>query len=98
MSKQLLRSLLTEIKSEVNYAIITNETRDITRKQQIAISLRCVNRSSEVHDDLVGIINVEATDASNLKMVIQDCLVSCRLSLSNCCGQVTMGQLVWLVI
>ena len=84
MSKQLLRSLLTEIKSEVNYAIITNETRDISRKQQIAISLRCVNRSSEVHDDLVGIINVEATDASNLKMVIQDCLVSCRLSLSNC--------------
>lgn len=40
MSKQSLRSLLTEIKSEVNYAIIADETRDISGKEQLAISLR----------------------------------------------------------
>ena len=86
MSKQLLRSLLAEIKSEENYAIIADKTGDISGKEQLAISLRWVNSSYEVHEDLIALINVEATDASFLKTVIQDCFTRCDLSLSNCCG------------
>lgn len=50
-----------------------------------------VNCSYEVHEDLIAMANVEATDASNLKMVIQDCLFRCSLFLSNCCGQAYDG-------
>ena len=40
MSKQLLRLLLADIKSRPFYAIIADETRDISGKEQLALSIR----------------------------------------------------------
>ena len=42
MGKQVLRSLLNDIKEQPFYAIIADETTDISGKEQLAISLRWV--------------------------------------------------------
>lgn len=42
----------------------------------------------EVYEDLVGLVEVHATDASTLASVIRDTLV---MSISNCCGQAYDG-------
>ena len=43
LAKNLLRKLVAEIKSVSFYSLIGNETRDISGKEQLAISLRWVN-------------------------------------------------------
>ena len=91
MSKQLLRLLLINIKSRPFYAIIADETRDISGKEQLALSLRRVSETYEVHKDLIGLACVEANDAGNLKSVIYDCLTRCRLSISNFCREAYDG-------
>lgn len=42
-------------------------------------------------EDFIGLLHVEATDATTLKRVIQDCLTRCALPLSSCRGQVYDG-------
>ena len=91
MSKNMLRSLLSAIKSRPFYAIIADETRDISGKEQLALSIRWVTESYQIHEDLIGLACVEATNAASLKSVICDCLTRCGLSLSNCCGQAYDG-------
>ena len=96
MSKHVLRSLLTYIKAEPFYSIIADETTDVSGKEQLAISLRWVTSSYEIHEDLIGLVYVETTDALTLKTVIKDSLIRCGLSLSSCRGQAY--ALTWLVI
>ena len=91
MSKQVLRSLLINIKEQPFYGIIADETTDISGKEQLAISLRWVTSSYEIHEDLIGLVYVETTDACTLKTVIQDSLICCGISLSSCRGQAYDG-------
>ena len=98
MSKQVLRSILINIKKQPFYGIIANETTDISGKEQLAISLRWVTSSYEIHEDLIGLVYVEMTDASTLKTVIRDSLIRCGVSLSSCRGQAYEGAVTWLGI
>ena len=91
MSKHVLRSLLTNIKAEPFYSIIADETTDVSGKEQLAISLRWVTSSYEIHEDLIGLVYVETTDALTPKTVIKDSLIHCGLSLSSCRGQAYDG-------
>jgi len=47
MALQVLRTLLDSIRSERFYSLIVDETRDVSGKEQLAISLRWVNGSYE---------------------------------------------------
>ena len=76
MATQVLRSLLDDIKAQAAqplFALIVDETRDISGVEQLAISLRWVNQFYEVHEDLIGLVSVELTNASTLKSVRLPC-------------------------
>ena len=45
ISKNLLRSLLADIKAQPFYAIIADESRDISGREQFALSIRWVSES-----------------------------------------------------
>ena len=60
---------------------------NISGKEQLAISLRWVTNSYKIHEDLIGLVYVETTDALTLTTVIKDSLIRCALSLSSCRGQ-----------
>ena len=60
-------------------------------KEQLAISVRWVDGNYDVHEDLVGMYQVEATNASILVSVLKDCLMRCSLPLSNLHGQAYDG-------
>ena len=66
MAKSLVRQRTEEIKSAEFYSLIIDETRDISGKEQLAISLRWVNNSYEILEDLIGLIEVEKTDAATI--------------------------------
>lgn len=69
------------------FAIIADETRDISGLEQLVLSFRWVDQSYEIYEDFIGMVSIKCTNVSSLKSVILDCLVHCNLPLSGCCGQ-----------
>lgn len=94
MVKAVLCSILSEVQSRQSvpyFAIIADETRDISGKEQLAVSLRWVSESYDICEDLIGLFCVDKTDASTLVSVLKDVLIRCNLPLSKCCGQTYDG-------
>ena len=91
MAKEVLRGVLADIKKVGLYSIIVDETRNSSGKEQLVFCLRWVSSCYEVFEDFIGLVHVEATDATTLKRVIQDCLTRCALPLSSCRGQAYDG-------
>ena len=68
MGQEVLRCVL-ECKW---FAIIGDETRDLTNSEQLCISIRWVSSNYEIHEDPIGMIQVPKTDAETLSMAIKD--------------------------
>ena len=71
MATQLLQKLLKEIRSAEWYSIIADETRDISGAEQLGISVRWVENDYQVHEDLIGFVEVEMTDSATLCTIIK---------------------------
>lgn len=74
MALQLLRRLLEDIQNAGWYSIITDETRDVSGKEQLAISIRFVDAKYTVNEDLIGFVEVSETDALTVTQAIKDVL------------------------
>ena len=66
--------------------MICDETQDISGLEQFTISFRWVDSSYEVQD-LIGLVQVDTTDAASLSGVIKDILNHCNIDIHNCRGQ-----------
>ena len=91
MAHQLLRNLLDQIRRAEWFAVIADETRDMSGHEQLGISVRWVDGSYNVHEDLVGLVEVEVTDAATLTSTLKDTLLRCNLQLVQCRGQAYDG-------
>lgn len=95
MAKSLV---IQEIKLAKYFSLIVDETRNISGKEQLALSFRWVNDSYKIFEDLIGLIEVEKIDAVTLVSTIKAALTSLGLSLSSCCGQAYDELQTWLVL
>ena len=57
----------------------------------LGISIRWVENDYQVHEDLIGLAEVETTDAATLCTVIKDILLRVNLQLTQCRGQAYDG-------
>lgn len=64
--------------------MICDETQDISGLEQFTISFRWVDSSYEVQEDLIGLVQVDTTDAASLSGVIKDILNHCIIDIHNC--------------
>ena len=55
MAKEVLRSLVFDINSVMYFSLIADETRDMSGKEQLAITIRWVNDNHDVFEDLIGL-------------------------------------------
>nr|XP_009775297.1 PREDICTED: zinc finger MYM-type protein 1-like [Nicotiana sylvestris] len=69
------------------FALLVDESCDVSRKEQLAIVLRYVNRCGSVVEHFIGIVHVRNTSALCLKEAIVDYLAQHSLSLSYVRGQ-----------
>ena len=90
MAHQLLRNL-DQIRRAEWFAVIADETQDMSGHEQLGISVRWVDGSYNVHEDLIGLIEVEMTDAATLASTLKDTLLRCNLQLVQCRGQAYDG-------
>ena len=91
MAHSLLRSLLTEIRQSPWFSLIADETRDESGLEQLSISIRRVDESYLVYEDIVGMMELQQTDALTIANALKDVLLRYSLPLRQCRGQAYDG-------
>ena len=79
VSNRLPWPLLHEIRSAEWFSLIPDETRDASGPEQLGISIRWVDTGHTVYEDLIGLVEVEATHAATLASTIKDILLRINL-------------------
>ncbi|XP_045796147.1 zinc finger MYM-type protein 1-like [Trifolium pratense] len=69
------------------FAIMIDESRDISVKEQMVVALRYVNKKGQVIERFLGMVHVSDTSASSLKLALESLLAKHKLSLSRIRGQ-----------
>ena len=91
MGKSVIRSYLSDIREVTVYAIIADETADVSHKEQLCVSIRWVDNNFKIDETPIELINVTKTDGKTIATLIPDCLVRHALPISQCRGQAYDG-------
>ncbi|XP_049378145.1 uncharacterized protein LOC125842908 [Solanum stenotomum] len=83
---ETVKAILKDINSEY-FALLVDESRDVSRKEQTAICLRYVDKIGFVMEAFIGLVHIKDTSALSLKKAIVDVLAHHSLTLSNVRGQ-----------
>ena len=73
MGHQILRSLLCDMKSQLWFAMLADETRDISNREQLVLCLRDVTEKYEICEDVFGLYQLDNTTASTVYSALKDC-------------------------
>ncbi|XP_019183943.1 PREDICTED: zinc finger MYM-type protein 1-like [Ipomoea nil] len=94
IQKQILQVLATKVKSAIReeigdakFCIIVDEARDESKKEQMSIVLRFVDRDGFIQERFFGVVHVKDTIASTLKEGIFSILSRHNLDVQNIRGQ-----------
>ena len=79
MANNILREILHEIREDGMYAILGDETSDVSLKEQLYICIRWVDDNFDIHEAPLELINVPKTDSNTLTAVIKICLTTCPM-------------------
>ncbi|XP_020684073.1 zinc finger MYM-type protein 1-like [Dendrobium catenatum] len=85
-SAQTLTYIMKDIDNSY-FSLIVDESRDVSTKEQVAISMRYVDRLDQVIERFIGIKHVTSTNAVTLKAAIEDILAKHSLSIQRMRGQ-----------
>ena len=84
-AQEVLKSILEEIGDDV-FALLVDESSDVSKKEQMAVVLRYVT-GGIVKERFVGLVHVKETSALSLKSAIDSLLCEFGLSLTKIRGQ-----------
>ena len=87
MALQVLRNVTASIRAAPFFAIMVDETADISNKEQLVICFRWVDQSLEAHEDFIGLYEIESTAAAVLLSTIQDVFTRVNISITKARGQ-----------
>lgn len=82
-----LRSILSDMFSQHWFALLVDETRDISSREQLVLCIRWVSKSYEISEDVVGLIQLNNTTAKTIHKFLKDSLIRLGFQLENCRGQ-----------
>ena len=91
MSNSVLRAIINDIQHARWFAIMADETRDVSGAEQFTVCVRWVTDRFTVNEDLLGLVDVPTTDSATLYSVLEDVLIRCNLLIDNCRGQAYDG-------
>ncbi|XP_011407314.1 PREDICTED: uncharacterized protein LOC105314697, partial [Amphimedon queenslandica] len=87
MALNLLRNLLAEIRQSQWFALIFDETRDQSGLGQLCISIWWADQSYTVSEDIIGMMEMQQTDALTISNALKDVLLRCSLPRQQCRGR-----------
>ncbi|XP_052627808.1 uncharacterized protein LOC111880587 [Lactuca sativa] len=86
VSQEVLLSIRQEIGQDV-FALLVDESSDVSKKEQMAIVLRYVDSLGFVKERFIGVVHVKDTSSLTLKNALNEVLTSNKLSFSQIRGQ-----------
>ena len=87
----ILRGNLKDIKSVQWFSIIADNATDISGTEKLSLSIRWVSKSYEVYEDILGVKELPDTKAVTIYHEVNDILVRCTLSITQCRRQAFDG-------
>lgn len=81
------RKLLTDIRKQPFYAIMADETTDVSRKEQMSVNFGYVDECLNVHESFLGFYETPSTNSQTLFNIVIDVLTRFDIKLGNCRGQ-----------
>lgn len=72
MALMILKKLLLAISEKPFFAIMVDETTDISRKEQMSVNFRVVDENMEILEYFLGFYDTPKTDADTLFNVVKD--------------------------
>ncbi|XP_024961133.1 uncharacterized protein LOC112501672 [Cynara cardunculus var. scolymus] len=84
--KEVLKGVIGEIGDDV-FALLVDESSDVSRKEQMAVILRFVDKVGIVQEGFIGIVHVMDTSAISLKSALDSLFAKHGLSFTKVRGQ-----------
>ncbi|KAJ0692752.1 hypothetical protein HanPI659440_Chr15g0589491 [Helianthus annuus] len=85
-AQEVLKKIFEELGDDV-FSILVDESRDISKKEQMAVVLRYVDKLGFVKERFIGLVHVTETTALSLKSSIDELSARYSLSLGSIRGQ-----------
>ena len=87
MSLSILRSIAKSLHSADAFSIMADECTNISNHEQLAICFRWVDTELEVHEEFVGLYQIENISSDTIVQALKDCLIRMNLQWNRCRGQ-----------
>ncbi|XP_074304473.1 uncharacterized protein LOC141639193 [Silene latifolia] len=84
--KETTRLIVEDLDNDL-FAILADESSDVSHKEQLAICLRYLDKEGYVAERLLGVVKVDDTSSMTLMATIKKLLATHSLSMSNIRGQ-----------
>ena len=88
MGHKVLRLIISDIQFQ---KLMADETRDVSNREQLVVTMRWVTEMYEIREDFCGLLQVDETTSECIYMTLSWYLVSLRISFENCRGQAYDG-------
>lgn len=93
MGDMVREIICTDVRDVVYYSLLVDESKDVSKKEQMSIMLRYV-KDGCVHECFIGFVHASDLDAASLAEYISTTLDACSISLDNCISQCYDGASV----
>ena len=74
----VVRSILNKIHDVKLFAMLADETRGVQNKEQLTTCIRWVDDQRIIHEDFIGLVHVEQTDAKLLYVAFKYVHIRCH--------------------
>ena len=87
MADHVIAKLSSSIHDAPYISVMSDETTDISNKEQMTVVIRWVTADFEVHEEFVGLYTVPSIDSNTIFTKIMDALKFLNVSVNKLCGQ-----------
>ena len=83
MALQVLQEVAASLLSTAFYTTMVDETTDISNCEQVVVCIHWVDDDFNVHEDFIGLYQVDSICSDSLVAVIKDALLRMNLTLAQ---------------
>ncbi len=87
MAHKIMRDITSNLHQAEFYSILADETTDVSNKEQLVSVFRWVGSNFDVHEEYLGLYQLDKTDAETIYLVIKDMLQALNLDIHKVRGQ-----------
>ena len=91
MGQTILKEIIANIRDTLWYSLIADEATDVSRTEQLSVTIQWVDKTYQVHEDTLGLKELWDTKAETIHHEIKDILIRCTLPVSQCRAQAYDG-------